>query len=97
MSDKKGANKKLKKLWNLESLKSTSLGVMLNPVRIEIRGNREAVVEGCKSILHYDENIVKVNMNKMIVSFFGRNMEIKCLTSDSLVIRGFITSIEYLT
>lgn len=97
MSNRKGINKRRKNLWNFERLKSTSLGLMLNPVSIEIKGNREVIVEGCKSILHYDENVVKVNMNKMIVSFFGRNMEIKYLTSDSLVIRGFITSIEYLT
>lgn len=96
MSDKKVTKKKLKSLWNPETLGGTSLGVMLSPISIEIKGNREAVIEGCKSVLHYDENIVKVSMNKMIVSFFGRNMEIKCLTADSLVIRGFITSIEFL-
>ena len=96
MSDKKVTKKKFKNLWNLDNLNGTSLGVMLNPISIEIKGNREAVVEGCKSILHYDENIIKVNMNKMIVSFFGRNLEIKCLTTDSLVIKGFITSIEFL-
>lgn len=97
MSNKRNVNKKRKNLWNFESLKSSSLGVILNPVSIEIKGNREVVVEGCKSILHYDENIVKINTNKMIISFFGRSLRIKCLTSDSLVIRGFITSIEYLT
>ena len=82
---------------NLEKLKSSSIGVMLDPINIEIKGNREAIIEGCKSITEYDENMVKINMHKMAISFFGRNMEIKCLTSDSLVVRGFITSIEFIT
>ena len=70
---------------------------MLNSVNLEIKGNREAIVEGCKSIAAYDENVIKINMNKMSICFFGRNMEIKCMTSDSLIIHGFITSIEFIT
>lgn len=95
MHSKKDTNKKREKLWSFDNLKDSSLGVILNPISIEMKGNREAVIEGCKSISQYDENVIKVNMSKMTISFFGRNMEIKYLTSDSLVIRGFITSIEF--
>lgn len=88
---------KIRKLCGLESLKNSSAGIMLNSVNLEIKGNREAIVEGCKSIAAYDENVIKINMNKMSICFFGRNMEIKCMTSDSLIIHGFITSIEFIT
>lgn len=69
----------------------------LNPLHMEFKGNREIVVEGCRSIEEYDENIIKIKVKNMIVSFFGRNLGIKCLTSDSLIIFGFITSVEFLT
>lgn len=70
---------------------------MLDPIRIEMKSNKEAIIEGCKSISQYDENVISINMDKMIISFFGRNMEIKCMNSDSMVIRGVISSVEFNT
>ncbi len=70
---------------------------MLSLVHMEMKSNREVIIEGCKSIEEYDENMVKVKVKKMVISFFGRNLEIKCLTPDSLVIEGFITSVEFVT
>lgn len=63
----------------------------------EINSNKEVIIEGCRGILQYDENIIRVNMGKMVTSFCGRNLSLKCLDSDSLVIIGFITSIEFIT
>lgn len=97
MDDKKDSNKKRKNLWNIQSLKDSSVGLLLDPISIEMKSNREAIIEGCKSIAQYDENVITVNMDKMMISFFGRNMEIKCMNSDSMVIRGVISSIEFNT
>lgn len=74
-----------------------SLKNMLSPVHMDMKSNREIVVEGCSGIEEYDENLVKIKVPKMVVSFFGRNLEIKCMSFDSLVIEGFITSIEFNT
>ncbi|MBR1779663.1 MAG: YabP/YqfC family sporulation protein [Clostridia bacterium] len=63
----------------------------------EINSNQEVIVEGNKGIIHYDENIIKLNMGKMVVMFCGRNLSLNCLDVDSLVISGFITSIEFIT
>ena len=62
-----------------------------------LNGNREAVIDGCKGIIEYDENMIKLNTGKMITKFLGRRLNIKCLTPDSLVIEGIITSIEFIT
>lgn len=69
----------------------------LGNVHFEMNGNREVIVEGCRGILQYDENIVKISVKKMSVAFFGRNLSIKCMDVDSLVITGFVTSIEFIT
>lgn len=96
----KGVRKKggiSKKTGNfLNSVQSPVIS-MLNPVHFELNGNKEVIIEGCKSILEYDENLVRIRVKNMSVSFYGRNLMIKCLTSDSLVIEGFITSIEFVT
>ena len=70
---------------------------VLNPVHIEMRSNREFVMEGCEKIEEYDENIVKVAACKMTISLFGKNLEIRCLNPDSLIVSGFICSIEFST
>lgn len=67
------------------------------PTHMEINGNREAVVEGCRGVLEYDTDIVRIKTNKGAVKFSGRGLVIKCLTVDSLVVNGFITCIEFST
>lgn len=62
-----------------------------------MKSNREMVIEGCKQIDEYDENVVKVKTQKMGISVFGRNIEIQCLNSDSLIISGVICSVEFST
>lgn len=68
---------------------------IVNSVHIEMKSNREMIIEGCKQIDEYDENVVKVKTTKMDISVFGRNIEIQCLNSDSLIISGIICSVEF--
>lgn len=70
---------------------------VFNSVHIEMRGNRELILEGCQKIEEYDENIVKIKVPKMCVSVFGRSLELRCLSPDSLVVSGVIGSVEFLT
>jgi sporulation protein YqfC len=72
-------------------------GVLGGAARYEISGNREVIVDGCRGILEYDDKSIKINSGKMITCFSGRGLTIKCLTEDSLIIEGFITSIEFVT
>ena len=91
---KSGVKSDLSRFWNSESVPFKN---MLSPVHLDIKSNREIVVEGCSGIEEYDENFVKIKVPKMAISFFGRNLEIKCMNVDSLVIEGFVTSIEFAT
>lgn len=61
----------------------------------EIHANREVIVEGCKSILEYDENVIKLDTGRLIVTFLGHGLSIRCLTPDSLIVDGLITNIEF--
>lgn len=92
--DKKHFNKNIKNIKSSIKLPECALPDFSH---FEINSNKEVIVEGCKGILQYDENIIRVNMGKMVTSFCGRNLSLKCLDSDSLVIIGFITSIEFIT
>lgn len=63
---------------------------------LELSGNREAVIDGCKGILQYDENVVKIKTGKMMLRFTGTGLNLRSLTDSSLVIEGFISGIEFL-
>lgn len=68
----------------------------INGVNMNICGNREVIFEGSRGIVEYNENSIKINTGKYIVAFSGRGLHIRCMNEYSLVIAGFITSIEYI-
>lgn len=63
---------------------------------IELSGNREAVIEGSRGVLEYSPETVRVNTDGMIVSFFGRELDLRCISPSALIIGGFITKIEFM-
>ena len=63
---------------------------------MELNGNRQVIVEGCGGVLEYDASVVRVKTGKLIAKFTGRDLVIKCLTSDSLVIEGYIMEIQFI-
>ena len=62
---------------------------------IDLIGNQEAIVEGCKGVLEYKEDTVRLNLGDMILKFTGRNLILKCMTSESVVVNGTILSVEF--
>ena len=64
---------------------------------IDLMGNKEAIVEGCKGVLEYEEDIVRLNLGDMILKFTGRDLVLKCMTSEGVVVNGYILSVEFQT
>ena len=82
------------RLAGMLEMPATSLSGMAS---LQLSGNREAVVEGCQGILEYGEDTVRLSTEGMVVRFTGRDLQIRCMTQESAVVTGFITSIEFLT
>ena len=72
----------------IEALKPSS-------VFLEMKGNTEVTIEGCKGILEYDSLLIRVSVGGAAITVNGRGLCIKCLSLSSVVISGVITSIEY--
>lgn len=64
---------------------------------IEMLGNRRITLEGSTGILLYESDNIKINTNKMVVSFFGRGLCVRCISSSCVEIEGFVGKIEFLT
>lgn len=89
------AKEKINKFLNL--LKSSPIGFATESSNFEIIGNKEVKIEGCKRILKFSKESIKISTAGMSANFLGRNLRIKCLTPDSLLIQGFINNIEFNT
>ena len=64
---------------------------------IEIDSNVFATVEGCKGIIEYTADTVRINCKDVTVRFTGENLEIENLVTDRINIKGIIISVEYLS
>ncbi len=62
---------------------------------VEIFGNREAIVEGCRGVLEYNDTLIKLDTGKLIVSFTGSELCIGTFQLQQTVIRGNILSIDF--
>ena len=69
--------------------------VVLSPF-MQFSSNREVTVDGCKGIMEYCTESIKINTGKLIIAFNGRGLNIKCMTETSVIICGYITSVEFL-
>ena len=83
-----GTKQKLSRLFDIPQ--SAMAGTQM-----EIADNQEAVIDGCQGILTYDEHIIRLSCKKMVLTFLGRGLQIKALTSTSAVVSGYIEKIEF--
>lgn len=62
---------------------------------IEIISNYCALIDGCKSIMEYDDSAVKLSFGKSAVTIRGSNLSIKSLSMEQAMVEGFILCIEF--
>ncbi|HJD22529.1 MAG TPA: YabP/YqfC family sporulation protein [Firmicutes bacterium] len=73
------------------------VGSLSDMARIELSGNRRAVIEGCRGIVEYGEEVIRLSTDNGIVRFMGRSLHMNSMTEDRAVIEGIILSLEYLS
>lgn len=64
-------------------------------VLVEISGNREAVVEGCRGVLGYSDTLISLNAGKLIIKISGCELTVVSMQNSQAVVRGVISGIEY--
>lgn len=70
-------------------------GTLGGGARIELLSNREATVDGCRGILDYSDEAVRLNVGNGSVTFFGRDLMIKTLSDREAVLAGHIQRVEF--
>jgi len=64
---------------------------------IEMVGNRRVTVEGSTGILLYETGNIKIGTNRMVLSFEGRGLSVRCVSGSCVELSGFITKIEFVS
>lgn len=67
----------------------------LAQARVELLGNRQAMVDGCRSIIEYSDTCIRLSTPRLILKFTGTELEIRALTDSSAIVEGTILSLEY--
>lgn len=62
---------------------------------ITLTGRNNIRIENFKTILEYDETIVKVRAKDCIVSVFGSNLRVKYFNCEEIKITGIINEVKF--
>lgn len=62
---------------------------------IELFSNKRAVIEGCKNIIEYQDNYVKLKIKKGFFILTGTNFFISVFDEEKIDIKGNILNIEF--
>ena len=64
--------------------------------QIALSGNREALVDGCRGVLQYEDDVIRLSTGRRIVRFQGNELMIRTMQQDQLLITGTILSIDFI-
>ncbi len=68
---------------------------LLGGMSIELYAGRQAIIEGCKKIVEYDENILRVDDGKEEVRITGTDLILRQMAQNSIIVEGKIASAEF--
>ena len=62
---------------------------------IEINNGSEAIFEGCRGILEYGSEKIRLSMGRQCVTVNGSELSIRNMFSQLIVVEGHISSVEF--
>ena len=63
--------------------------------RIEFVGNREVIVDGCRGVAEYGEDLIRLNISGGSVCFYGQGLEITRLYGTEATVKGYVHNMEF--
>ena len=68
---------------------------LLMGARIELLSNTQAVIEGCKGVIEYNDNYLKLRLLEGAIVLVGDNFDIVSFEEKTICIKGKINSLEF--
>ena len=68
---------------------------LLGEPQLQMIGNVELYIEGCKAILEYDDMLIKLAVGKKELLITGKDLSICGYTESSVTIKGLFQTLEW--
>ncbi len=78
---------------NFEVLTPETIPELLLP-HVELCSDKKAVVSGCKGIMCYSGECVKLNCKNKIITFLGNNLCLTALLEEEITVGGTIIEVR---
>ncbi len=69
--------------------------LFIDEPKIELLGNREMIIDGCKGVVEYDETTIKLSLGDSVISILGDSLVIQSFDSSVAIINGIIVNISF--
>lgn len=63
--------------------------------QINLKGNREAIIDGCYGIIEYSDCLISVNIGSCTLKFIGVDFSVSDYSESNITICGIIKNIEF--
>ena len=63
--------------------------------QIEFRGNRQAIVEGCRNILEYEPETVKLDVGCYNIRMNGTGLKLRSMSDRCVMIEGCLSGLDF--
>lgn len=63
--------------------------------QINLKGNREAIIDGCYGIIEYSDCLISVNIGGGTLKLIGSDFFVSDYSQSNIIVRGIIKSIEF--
>lgn len=88
MKNKEKLSKRIKNALEIDEL-------AMDTDLVEMRGQSDLTVRGCKRILHYGEEAISLSMNKYILKICGIGLYLASFNNGAVRVSGEIASLEF--
>lgn len=87
--------KEQRRQWWAQVL-SLPVEAVLDLPHIEMSGNREILLENCRGIIGYQEEEIRVSGGRGLIRITGQGLTLRTLRSESILISGEISAVEFI-
>ncbi len=63
---------------------------------VELYGNKRAIIEGCKGVVDYNEEFLKIDLGNITLKVTGRDLVIESYIYEQIDLKGEIVSVEFM-
>ncbi len=87
---------KKKQKKEIDHLLRLPLGTLGTDSKITLMGNREFCIDGCKGVLEYTTELIRLNLGNRILKLNGRNLCIRVMEQNYVEVEGYFTTLEFI-